>query len=261
MPDTNQNPTEAVTSLMQQHGGKLYRMGLRICGSHDDAEDLVQETFLNAYKAWDQFRGDADPATWLYTIATRVCQRQKRLRSGQPRHMTSLSTPNVDTEDFVLDLPDPGSDPYEDQVQRETQQIVENAISELPMNFRMPLVLKEIAGLPLSAIAEILEIKEATIKTRVHRARLMLRQILTTRLPKKPVDDPRETVCASLIQAKQDAMDRGVDFPVDPALLNEKCCSLFATLDLGQQVCAEIARGELPDEVKERVMTSFDSGS
>jgi RNA polymerase sigma-70 factor (ECF subfamily) len=65
---------EAVERLMQDHGGRIYGLGLRLCGDPEDARDLVQETFLRAYRKWDQFEGRSEPATWLYTIASRVAR-------------------------------------------------------------------------------------------------------------------------------------------------------------------------------------------
>ncbi len=240
--------------LLAEQGGKLYRIGLRICGNHEDAEDLVQETFLTAYKSWDQFRGESSPSTWLYTIASRICQRQKRLRAGEPRHKASLSLPDVGNEDFVLELPQTGPDPFDDQIRRESRETVEHAISTLPLDFRMPLVLKEIAGLPLAEIASILETKEATIKTRIHRGRLLLRQALTEELPRKQVETGGEVVCVDLIQAKQEALDKGLDFPVDPELLGERCRSLFDTLDFSQRMCRDIGSSKLPESVRSRLI-------
>ena len=61
----------AVPKLVEEHGGKLYHLALKFCGNPADAEDLVQQTFLLAYRKWSQFKGDAAPTTWLYTIAAR----------------------------------------------------------------------------------------------------------------------------------------------------------------------------------------------
>ena len=244
----------AIAELLETHGGRLYRIGLRICGNHEDAEELVQETFLSAYRAWDQYRGDAAPLTWLYRIASRVCQRQKRLRAGQPRTMTSLSVPDLEGENFVLELPQPGESPEEAQARRELWDVIEEAIGTLPLDFRMPLVLKEIAELPVATIAEILEVKPATIKTRVHRGRLLLRQALTERLPRRRVEESGPVVCADLLTAKQEALDRGVEFPVPDELLSERCRSFFATLDLGQNACRAVAAAAvLPEDLRRRL--------
>lgn len=82
----------AVSRLFEEHGARLYRLGLRFCGSADEAQDLVQEVFLQAFRKWDQFDGRSAPATWLYTIAARRCQRRHRRRAGEPRSLLSLSS-------------------------------------------------------------------------------------------------------------------------------------------------------------------------
>ncbi len=66
---------------------RLFRIAVRMCGRADEAEDLVQDTLLQAFRKWDQFEGRADPATWLYTIAGRLCQRRHRRRAGEPARM------------------------------------------------------------------------------------------------------------------------------------------------------------------------------
>jgi len=253
-PTAPESAARAVEALLAEHGGRLYRIGLRICGDPADAEDLVQETFLNAYKSWDGFRGDASPSTWLYTIAMNACRRQKRLRAGQPSQLQSLDLPDIASEDFVPELPSSAPDPYDESVRRETRELVEDAISALPFDFRMPLVLKEIADLSVAQISSIIDLKPATVKTRLHRARLLLRQALTERVPRRPVEKSGEAVCLDLIQAKQEALDRGVEFTFPPELLTERCASLFATLDLSRQVCLEIRRGALPDDVRRRIL-------
>ena len=70
---------------------RLYRIGLRMCGKPDEAEDLVQETLLQGFRKWEQFEGRSNPATWLYTIAGRLCQRKHRRRAGEPARLESLS--------------------------------------------------------------------------------------------------------------------------------------------------------------------------
>ena len=82
---------DAIPRLLEAHGGRLLGMASRLCGQRDEAEDILQETFLQAFRKWDQFEGRSDPATWLYTIAVRACQRKHRRRSGEPRNMESLS--------------------------------------------------------------------------------------------------------------------------------------------------------------------------
>jgi RNA polymerase sigma-70 factor (ECF subfamily) len=246
----------AVAELMDRHGGRLYSLGLRFCGNDDEAQDLVQDTFLLAFRKWDQFEGRSDPATWLYRIAARVCQRRHRKRSGEPSRLEPLEKLLPSGERTVIDVASSGDGPLELFEKRENRAALENAIATLPENFRLPLVLKEIMELSIADVAEILGVKEATIKTRLHRARLHVAKQLRRHFPKKdaPPPDHSQRMCLDLLKAKQDSLDRGVDFPVPQDELCARCRSLFATLDLGHDGCSYVGRGELPDAVKDLIL-------
>lgn len=248
----------ALPRLLEEHGGRLYSLGLKLCGHPQDAEDLVQEIFLTAWRKWHQFKGESQPTTWLYTIAARACTRRRRKRSGEPRTIESLSNLLPRAEDRIPDLvSDRG--PLEDQLSREAQEAVEAAISGLPLSFRMPLVLKEIAELPVAEVAAILGLKEATVKTRLHRARLLLRRELSRTLPQRdaPPPDHSRRMCLDLLKAKQEALDRRVPFRVPQRELCERCQALFATLDLTQEVCSAIGRGEMPATLRRELLDTF----
>lgn len=254
LPVSNELSAEsAIPRLLQQHGDTLYQLGLRICGTPQEAEDLVQDTFLLAYQHWDQFRGDAKPKTWLYTIASRVCQRTKRLRSGEPRHIQSLDELIPRQGDPVADVWIEPS-PLDDAERVEGVERMSEAISTLPLDFRMPLVLKDIAELSVREVATILELKEPTVKTRVHRARLHLRRRLAAQLPAKPNAQVADRqICLDLVRAKLDSMDKGGPFTVPDQVICHRCESLFRTLDLTQETCREIGRGSMPDELYDRL--------
>ena len=140
------SPEAAVSRLLDEHGGQLYRIGLRFCGNAADAEDLVQQTFLQAFRKWHQFKGDAAPTTWLYTIAARACERHQRRRVGQPARLESLDALLPSGDPKIVDLPAIGDSPLDSQVRREAQEAVERGIGTLPTKLRMALVLKDIVG-------------------------------------------------------------------------------------------------------------------
>lgn len=251
---------DAIPRLVDAHGGRLYGLGLKLCGNPEDARDLVQEIFLQAYRKWDQFEGRSDPSTWLYTIGARACRRMNRRRSGEPARLEPLAELLPAEGDAVPDLEARG--PLDDQLRREAREAVERAIEALPTEFRLALVLKEIAELPLADVARILGIKEATAKTRVHRARLLLRKEIARGLPSHEAEaapHPR-SVCLDLLAAKQEAMDRGAPFPVSPELLCERCEALFRTLDLAHEACRDLGSDRLPPKVRRLVLDRIDSG-
>ncbi len=255
-PKLASQPAEvALPYLMEEYGGLLYRLGLKICGNPEDAEELVQETFLLAFRKWDQFRGEAKPTTWLYTIAARVCQRRKRLRAGEPQRVETLT----ELEDGTLpDIPDSAEGPLDAQLRREARETVERALASLPHTFRMPLVLKDIAELPVAEVAQILGLKPATVKTRVHRARLRLQKALAEQMPTRDfASDPEARVCLDFLHAKQEALDRGVPFGVPPEHLCEKCQGVFSALDLAGDACRQLSRDDLPPRLREALLEEF----
>ncbi len=132
------------------------------------------------------------------------------------------------------------------QLRRDTQQAVERGIAKLPLHFRMPLVLKEIVELPIAKVAAILGLRPATVKTRVHRGRLLLRREFARDSPTQdvPAADHSRQLCLDLLQAKQESLDRGVPFKVPSEDLCGRCQEMFATLDLIREICEIVARAE-----------------
>ncbi|MGD2114372.1 MAG: RNA polymerase sigma factor [Acidobacteriota bacterium] len=254
---------QAIPRLVDAHGGRLYGLGLKLCGNPEDAEDLVQEVFLLAYRKWHQFEGRSDPSSWLYTIGARACQRMHRRRSGEPSRMEPLAD-LLPSEDEAV--PDPEAEgPLDEQLRREAREVVDRALETLPPDFRIALVLKDIAELSVAEVARVLGVKEATVKTRVHRARLALRKALEKELPGPAGPGgaaPRATgahprsVCLDLLRAKQEAMDRGEELPVPDEVVCDRCRALFASLDLTRDLCREVADGELPPELREMILRS-----
>ena len=260
---TKRSAQDAIPELFSQHAGTIYNLGLRMCPGPDEAQDLVQETFMRAYRGWDQFEGRASPSTWLWTIAVRACTRMKRRRAGEPDHMDSLESLLPSPGD---EIPDAAAvrdtNALDALVRQELQDSVDRAIAELPEPFRMALVLKDIAGLTLGEVAEVLDVKEATIKTRVHRARLAVRAAVAKPLPSfpPPNENHERHVCLDLLHGKLEALDRGVAFPVPDEELCTRCQSLFATLDLTRDLCATIRSAELPESVSALLQKRFQTG-
>lgn len=250
----------AIPVLLESHGGRIYGLGLRLCGNPQDAEDLVQETFLRAFRGWDQFEGRSEPGTWLYAIAARACRRMHRKRSGEPKSMESIEQLLPSVEASIPDIDSPDGSALDEQVRREARTAVEIAIAKLPASFRLPLVLKEIADFSLGEVAAILGIKEATVKTRVHRARLLLRRELADHLPQRdaPPPDHARRICLDLLRMKQEAMDRHAEFPFPAGELCERCRATFDTLDLAQGFCLELGRGVLPEPLRQQVLEELD---
>jgi RNA polymerase sigma-70 factor (ECF subfamily) len=252
---------EAIPLLLHRYGAKLYRLGLRVCGNPDDAHDLLQETLLNAYRKWEQFEARSAPSSWLYTIAVRACRRRSRRRSGEPASLRSLDELLPAGKEIAS--PAAADNPLDAALAHEVEEHLAGALAELPLPYRLPLILKDIAELSIQEVAQILGLKEATVKTRLHRARLQLRAALDPLLPRRPApppDHPR-SVCLDLLRAKQEALDRGVPYPVAPSELCTRCRALFATLDLTHEACLRLGEGRLPEPVRQMLLERLASST
>lgn len=243
-----------LTRLVDAEGPKLLAFARRFCGNGAEAEDLVQETFVRALRSWSQLEDESQARAWLYSIARHACQRMHRKRAGEPMHLEPL--------DELLPVPGPtipdlGSNPHSDRLRGEARELVERGLAALPGPFRLPLVLAEIAELTVSEIAEVLGLKEATVKTRLHRARLKMRAVLAAGLPQRPAPPPSHdrTVCLTLLQAKLEALDRRAPFPLTDQALCERCRVLLGTLDLAGATCASLREGGLPGTLRQRLLT------
>jgi RNA polymerase sigma-70 factor, ECF subfamily len=168
--------------LYRDHVDLIYRFATRLCGETEAAKDLVQETFLNAYRGFNKFRGDAQISTWLYTIASRACIRMRRKRKGEPERALSLDEfiPTSDGE-FRLQIPMEGQTPEEALQNKELRQALDAAINKLPKKYKMVLVLRDMEGLSAKEVGTVMGLNERAIKSRLHRARLFVRQELSAR--------------------------------------------------------------------------------
>lgn len=164
----------AIRVIMQHNNRRLFRAARGILRNDSEAEDVVQETYVRAFTHLDSFRGDSSLATWLTRIA--MNEALGRLRRERPQvELTSLK-PGV-LEAQIIQFPqslNPG-DPEKSMAQREIQHVVERAIDDLPEAFRIVFITRVVEGMTVEETAELLGLKPETVKTRLHRARNLLR--------------------------------------------------------------------------------------
>ncbi len=161
---------EAVEVLFEEHRTRIYRVCLLYTDSQDDAKDVLQETFLRAYKSVRRFRGDSSFTTWLTRIAINLCLNLRRDR----RNTEALEVERLDT--VLLHLPhgDPGN-PEESLRTRELRERIMSLVARLPPRERMAFVLKHFEQLKIREISEMMHISEGTVKSFLHRAVVSLR--------------------------------------------------------------------------------------
>lgn len=171
---------DAFDTLYRDHVDLMYRYASRLCGETEAAKDLVQETFLNAYRGFTRFRGEAQISTWLYTIASRACLRMRRRRKGAPQRELSLEefVPTSDGE-FHLQIPVDDLSPEEALQNKQLRQALNDAIDRLPPKYKMVLVLRDMEGLSAKEVGTVMGLNERAVKSRLHRARLFVRRELS----------------------------------------------------------------------------------
>jgi RNA polymerase sigma-70 factor, ECF subfamily len=165
----------AIRSIMQSNNRRLYRIARGILRNDSEAEDVVQETYVRAFTHLQSFRGDSSLATWLARIAmNEALGRLRRQRPGV--EWTSLPPGVLEAQIIHFPLSASSADPEKSMAQREIQLVVEHAIDDLPDAFRIVFITRVIEGMNVEETAEILGLKPETVKTRLHRARAMLRE-------------------------------------------------------------------------------------
>src|SRR3954470_18518735 len=163
----------AFRAIMQANNRRLYRLARGILRDDSEAADVGQETYVRAFPHLERFRGDSSLATWLSRLA--MNEALGRLRRARPSVELDSLPPGA-LEAQIIQFPRSASeDPEKSMAQREIQHVVEHAIDELPEAFRIVFITRVIEGMNVEETAELLDLKPETVKTRLHRARTMLR--------------------------------------------------------------------------------------
>ena len=171
---TRTGSRERFVAVFRERYRDLYGLAYRLLGDHGEAEDVVQETYVRAFTHLNDFRGDSSLSTWLSRIAmNEALGRLRRQRPGV--ELCSLPQGALEAQIIQFPLVSAADDPEKSMAQREIQLVVEGAIDELPEPFRIVFIARVLEGMNVEETAEILELKPETVKTRLHRARTMLR--------------------------------------------------------------------------------------
>lgn len=172
----------AMREVVDLYEGSLYNFGLRICGHKQDAEDILQDTFLNAFRNPQSFRGESGLKTWLFRIAANACFKKRRRKKGQPEFELSLEEllPSGEAE-ARFQIPDPGGDPSRRMLDSELRRILAEGMQSLPPIYRMVFDLRDMEGFSTEETAHIMGISPQAVKSRLHRARLYLRKTISQR--------------------------------------------------------------------------------
>jgi RNA polymerase sigma-70 factor (ECF subfamily) len=186
--DLRQGDRQGFARLVDTYSPRIYRLAVRMLRDPLEAEDVLQETFLNAFRALDQFEGRSSLGTWLYRIAAN--QALMRLRRNHPDVVSvDEPIPGSDGEDLPRQLYDWCCLPEEEFMTAEVQAQLEAAIQGLSPALRSVFVLRDLEGLSTLETAETLGISEPAVKTRLLRARLRLREQLSGYFAERAQED------------------------------------------------------------------------
>lgn len=165
--------------LVETYSGVIYRLAVKMLANEQDAEDVLQETFIKAYKHLDNFNGRSKLSTWLYRIASNEALMLLRKRKQVP---LSIEEPVefMEDEQEPLQIKDWCCLPEPELMSAEARKYLDKALEDLPPSMRVVFLLREIEGLSTRETSEILELSESAVKTRLSRARMRLRDLLTS---------------------------------------------------------------------------------
>ena len=166
----------AFAQLMQNNETRIYNLTLRMTGNPEDAMDLTQDAFLNAWRGLKFFKGDSAFSTWVYRLASNACI--DFLRRRKRRTDISAPMPTYEEADSQPDIPDDRFHPEQELERQELRRAVLNGLEQLSPEHRQVLVMREINGLSYQEIADILDLEAGTVKSRIARARISLRKRL-----------------------------------------------------------------------------------
>ena len=171
----------ATETLVERYADRVYRLALRITGSREDAEEVVQDALWTAARKIATFKGDSAFGSWLYRIAANAAYMKLRSRRGKAREIALDDVfPALDSGGLHFEPMDDWSPRIDDPaVQSELRSVLETAIADLPPEYRTALVLHDVEGLSNPDIAQTLGISLPAVKSRIHRSRLFVRKRLS----------------------------------------------------------------------------------
>lgn len=206
----------AFRAIMQRGNQRLFRVARGIVRDEAEAEDVVQEAYVRAFAGLAQFRGEASIFTWLTRIVVNEANGRLRKRRNEVGIEEVEAVQSMGAHVIMFPNADASANPEEDVARMQVRRVIERAVDELPDDFRTVFILRDIEDCSVAETAAVLDIREETVKTRLHRARRQLRTALSTSFAATlgeafPFLGPR---CERITEA---VLARLADIPNDPA--------------------------------------------
>jgi RNA polymerase sigma-70 factor (ECF subfamily) len=168
---------EDFDSLVEKHSDFVFNVAFRMMGNAEDAEDVARDAFLSAYRAFDRFRGESRPTTWLYRITVNAALMRLR-KTKVARALTKTGLDDVEVVDWT-------ASPEREAVNAELGDRLQEGISRLDPDLRAAVVLRDVQGFSNAESADALDISVPALKSRLHRARVLLREFLSDYVGKR----------------------------------------------------------------------------
>jgi RNA polymerase sigma-70 factor (ECF subfamily) len=241
----------ALEALLIRYQPHLYRFGLRMCGNEEDAGDVAQESLISMARSLRDFRGDASVSSWLYTIARRFCIKKRRRSKFAPAREESLDGPGIDA---AQRLADPAPSPEQAATNRELHHALTRAIDGLEPTQREVLVLRDVEGLSAPEVAKILGVSVDAVKSRLHRARVVVRQALAPVLGTPSEEPPRDPMCPDVLMLFSQHLEGDIDPTVCARMETHlarcgRCRGTCETLKRTLAVCRQLPAPEVPASI------------
>jgi RNA polymerase sigma-70 factor (ECF subfamily) len=239
----------ALGKLLAQHQQKVFGFGVKMCGDAEDAKDVAQETLLTMARTVRDFRGDSSLSTWLYTVARSFCIKKRRRTKGAPTHHEPLDPATQESTG------EPTTTPEQMLLGREVRETVAAALDKLEPESREVVVLRDIEGLTAAEVAEVTGVSVAAVKSRLHRARVALREHLRAVVGGDPAL-PVPPSCPDVLTM----LSRKLEDEISPDLCAEMeehvggcphCRGLCDSLKQTLAVCKALPTPTVPESVQE----------
>jgi RNA polymerase sigma-70 factor (ECF subfamily) len=249
----------ALEQLLVRHERRVYRFGLKMCRDPEAAKDVLQETLLAAARTVKDFRGASSPSTWLYAIARSFCIKQRRRSKFAPEHEESIDTADAGRE--VREIADPGRAPDDALAGKQVEGALERAIASLEPMYREVLLLRDVEGLSAAEVSEAVGVSVEAVKSRLHRARVAVREMVAPLLGGEPAA-PFPEACPEVITLFSRHLEGEISAPVCEQMerhlaacprCRERCAGLQRTL----ASCASTPLPEVPAPVQHEVRTAL----
>jgi RNA polymerase sigma-70 factor (ECF subfamily) len=260
------DPT-ALEALLVRYQPHLYRFGLSMCGNVEDASDVAQESLISMARSVRDFRGDSSVSSWLYTIARSFCIKKRRRSKFAPAREESLDAPGTEAARYLADS---SPNPEQTASNQELATALTHAIDALEPSQREVLVLRDIEGLSAPEVARVLGTSVDAVKSRLHRARVAVRQTLAPSFGPVAPEPARGPRCPDVLTAFSQHLEGELDPDVCARLeahlarctyCRNACESLKRTLAICRQLPTPDVPASMAASIKAAIHTFLNRSS